>query len=76
MVADEFTPLEGMKQVVLYGSWAARYEGAAGPPPGDVDVMVVGRRSETAWASASDALVAAVQAAPMVTLIDNPEAVV
>lgn len=44
--------------------------------PGDVDVMVVGRRSETAWASASDALVAAVQAAPMVTLIDNPEAVV
>jgi DNA-binding transcriptional ArsR family regulator len=26
----------------IYGSWAARYQGDPGPPPGDVDVLVVG----------------------------------
>lgn len=26
----------------LYGSWASRYLGHEGPPPGDVDVLVVG----------------------------------
>ena len=28
--------------VFIYGSWAARYEGEAGPEPNDVDVLVVG----------------------------------
>jgi hypothetical protein len=28
--------------VAIYGSWAARYHGVAGPPPADVDVLVVG----------------------------------
>lgn len=27
----------------LLGSWAARYEGQAGPPPNDIDVLVVGK---------------------------------
>jgi len=28
--------------VAIYGSWAARYEGAAGHAPNDVDVLVIG----------------------------------
>jgi predicted nucleotidyltransferase len=29
----------------LYGSWAARYDGAWGTPPADIDVLLVGRVS-------------------------------
>jgi predicted nucleotidyltransferase len=29
--------------VVVFGSWAARYAGETGPPPRDIDVLVVGR---------------------------------
>ena len=32
----------GVEQVVLIGSWAERYLGTPGPPPRDVDVVVVG----------------------------------
>jgi len=32
----------GIEKAFLYGSWAARFEGAAGRAPGDVDVLVVG----------------------------------
>ena len=27
---------------MVFGSWAARYHGEAGPLPGDIDVLVVG----------------------------------
>lgn len=39
--AKEFE-LDGVEQVVIFGSWAARYQGQVGPPPNDVDVLVVG----------------------------------
>jgi DNA-binding transcriptional ArsR family regulator len=42
VVAEEFA-IPGAEQVVIFGSWAARYEGHAGPPPHDVDVLVVGK---------------------------------
>lgn len=32
----------GVKRAFIYGSWAARYLGEPGPPPVDVDVLVVG----------------------------------
>lgn len=35
-------PVAGVEQAYIYGSWAARYTGEAGPPPHDVDVLVVG----------------------------------
>jgi hypothetical protein len=42
VVADEFaTP--GAEQVIIFGSWAARYAGEPGPPPRDLDVLVVGK---------------------------------
>jgi IclR helix-turn-helix domain len=42
VVAEEFAALAGLSHVVIYGSWAARYAGIDGPPPADVDVLVVG----------------------------------
>lgn len=42
VVAEEFA-IPGAKQVLIFGSWAARYAGQAGPPPHDIDVLVVGK---------------------------------
>lgn len=42
VIAEEFA-IDGAEQVVIFGSWAARYEGQSGPPPHDIDVLVVGQ---------------------------------
>jgi len=42
VVGEEFAGLEGVVQVFIYGSWAARYAGESGPAPRDVDVLLVG----------------------------------
>ncbi len=39
---DLLADVEGITQAFIYGSWAARYLGEAGPVPGDVDVLAVG----------------------------------
>jgi hypothetical protein len=44
VIGEEFGSL-GATAVAIYGSWAARYEGVAGPPPHDVDVLVIGQLS-------------------------------
>lgn len=43
-VKEEFSdiPADG---IAIYGSWAARYHGVTGPPPADIDVLVVGEPS-------------------------------
>ena len=41
-VADQFCAIESIDAVVIFGSWAARYHGRPGPPPNDVDVLVLG----------------------------------
>jgi predicted nucleotidyltransferase len=42
VVAEEFAGLPGTGQVLIFGSWAARYCGESGAMPNDIDVMVVG----------------------------------
>lgn len=42
VIAEEFA-IPGAQEVVVFGSWAARYDGQAGPPPNDIDVLVVGK---------------------------------
>lgn len=42
VIAEEFA-IEGAEQVVIFGSWASRYDGQVGPPPHDIDVLVVGK---------------------------------
>lgn len=41
VIGEEFA-LDGAEEVVIFGSWAARYAGVPGPPPNDIDVLVVG----------------------------------
>lgn len=40
VIAEEFA-MPGAERVVIFGSWAARYAGQAGPPPHDIDVLVL-----------------------------------
>ena len=42
VVAEELGHVDGIREAFLFGSWAARYGGEEGRPPGDVDVLVVG----------------------------------
>lgn len=42
VVAEEFSQIDGVESVFLYGSFAARMLGQAGPAPKDIDVMVLG----------------------------------
>jgi DNA-binding transcriptional ArsR family regulator len=54
VVADEFAVLQGALLVVIFGSWAARYNGERGRTPNDVDVLVVGRPDRVAMYTAAD----------------------
>lgn len=42
VITAALQPIEGVVEAWIFGSWAARYHGEAGPPPGDIDVLVVG----------------------------------
>jgi predicted nucleotidyltransferase len=54
VVAEEFVDMAGVEQVILFGSWAARYLGEPGPPPHDVDVLVVGTADRAEMYDAAD----------------------
>jgi predicted nucleotidyltransferase len=43
VISDEFGTVDKIEQLMIYGSWAARYEGEAGPVPNDIDLLVIGR---------------------------------
>ncbi len=43
VIAEELDAVDGIDAIVLYGSWAARYEGEPGPSPQDIDVLVLGK---------------------------------
>ena len=49
VIMQEFSDLNGLEGLLIYGSWAARYSGEEGPEPGDIDVLVIGNvdRDET-----------------------------
>lgn len=42
VVREEFGEIDGVDEVIIYGSWAARYAGEKGASPNDVDVLVLG----------------------------------
>ncbi len=42
ILAEEFSRIDGIESAFLYGSFAARMLGDAGPAPHDIDVMVLG----------------------------------
>jgi len=42
VLAEELSGIRGIESAYIFGSWASRYSGAAGPIPKDIDVLVVG----------------------------------
>jgi DNA-binding transcriptional ArsR family regulator len=54
VVAEEFAGLDGAERVLIFGSWAARYLQRRGPPPHDLDVLVVGRSRRESVYDAAD----------------------
>jgi DNA-binding transcriptional ArsR family regulator len=42
VIAEEFEKVEGIDDLKIFGSWAARAAGIPGPTPHDVDVLVLG----------------------------------
>ncbi|ADB29247.1 DNA polymerase, beta domain protein region [Kribbella flavida DSM 17836] len=42
LVPEELEQVPGVERAVIAGSWARRFHGEPGPPPNDVDVVVVG----------------------------------
>ena len=54
VIADEFAELDGAERVLIFGSWAARYLQRPGPPPHDLDVLVVGRPTRGSVYDAAD----------------------
>jgi predicted nucleotidyltransferase len=40
--------VSGLSEAFIFGSWAARYHGEAGPTPGDIDLLVVGKEQDLA----------------------------
>jgi predicted nucleotidyltransferase len=42
VLADELATIHGIDEAYIFGSWARRYDGQAGDPPRDVDVVVIG----------------------------------
>lgn len=42
ILSEALSVVEGVGEAYVFGSWARRYRGEAGPPPRDVDVLVVG----------------------------------
>ncbi len=42
VVEQQLRGLRGVKQALIYGSWARRYHGEPGPLPQDVDLMIIG----------------------------------
>lgn len=54
LLRHAFANLVGIDRLLIYGSWAARYKGEAGPPPNDLDVLVVGTPNRAAVYDAAE----------------------
>lgn len=42
VIGQALTNLRSIEEAYIFGSWAARYLGEPGPPPNDIDVLVIG----------------------------------
>ena len=47
-LAAALATIDGIDHAYLFGSWAARYLGEAGPRPRDLDLLVLGRPDDSA----------------------------
>ncbi len=42
VLAERLNGVKGIEEAYIFGSWARRYEGEPGAPPGDIDLVVIG----------------------------------
>lgn len=42
LLAEALGGIDGVEEAWVFGSWAARFTGEPGPPPADIDVLVIG----------------------------------
>jgi len=42
VLGERLAGVDGIEDAYIFGSWARRYEGEPGAPPGDIDVVVIG----------------------------------
>lgn len=54
VVSEEFAGLAEAEQVVIFGSWAARFHEIPGTPPNDLDVLIIGAPDRDAVYDAAD----------------------
>lgn len=54
VVEEEFASVPGLDAALIFGSWAARYHGEAGPPPNDLDLLVIGQPDRMQLDEAAD----------------------
>ena len=54
VVSEEFAGLAEAEQVVIFGSWAARFHEMPGTPPNDLDVLIIGAPDRDAVYEAAD----------------------
>jgi len=43
VLRDRLKGLAGVEEAFIYGSWASRYAGERGEPPGDIDLLILGK---------------------------------
>jgi len=53
VLGELFAAIDGVDEAYVYGSWAARYAGEEGPPPRDIDVLVIGAADDDDLADAA-----------------------
>lgn len=56
LLGEQLAGVAGAEEAFVFGSWALRYSGEAGNPPGDVDVLVVGDADADALEDACEPL--------------------
>ena len=54
VVAEELADIGGIEEAYIFGSWAARYVGQAGPSPQDLDVLIIGTPDRDVVYAAAD----------------------
>jgi len=55
LLSADLHGIEGVESAFIYGSWAARYRGVAGPIPNDIDLLIVGQADPDLIAEAVEA---------------------
>lgn len=54
VIPDEFAGIDGIEELYIFGSWAARFEKESGHVPHDIDLLVVGTASYSILSDAAD----------------------